>query len=685
MKDYELIAEVDKDVQACKGSTYTEVSNQRSKAMQYYLGEKYGNEVAGRSQVVTSEVSDTIEWIKPQLLKLFDSTNRIVEFEPEGPGDELGAKQETSYLNHAFYKDNDGFQILYEWFNDALLQKNGVIKYFWDESEEVRHEDYEGLDEMSYTLLLQDPKVEVTNYAEYPGPMGMMYNCRIERKIKKGQIRILPVPPDEFLIYDDYSSLCLDDVPFCAHETQKTNEQLIDDGVPKSIVKKIKFGETDDSLYDNESRFTDIDGDYNDAENSGVPTATVYECYKRIDYDGDGYAELRKITYAGEVVISNEEVDYIPFISITPVIMSHRYYGRSIADLVMDLQLIKSTLLRNILDNLYLINNQRTLIVDGEVNIDDLLSGRIGGVVRQTAPGMVEPFPVIPFSGHAFGMLEYLDNMGENRSGVTKYTQGLDGDSLNKTATGVTKIMNASQERVLLIGRIFADGLRRLFIGMHRLLQQNQDYYREVKLGKQWTAINPSEWKNRNNMTINVGLGSGDKTQEIANLQGILAIQQEALKGGNDNIVTPQHVFYTISKIIEASGFKDVEGFFADPSTAPPPTPRPNIEQEMLVAQQQIEERRSQIDAHEAQIKEFEASVDAKYKERKLELEEMAITGRILADGDQTDIDEGRLLYSKYQTDVNAQKDIITTKIKADNELRRDKARSNPSGSNTSK
>ena len=197
MNDYELIAEVKYDVDACRGSAYTEVANQRSKAMEYYLGEEYGNEVAGRSQVRTSEVSDTIEWIKPQLMKIFTSTDKIIEFEPEGPEDVLAAEQETAYLNHAFYKDNDGFKVLYTWFQDALLQKNGIVKYYWEESEEVKNETYEGLDEMSYTMLMADPEVEVTGFEITDEGL---FNCNIARKHKKGQIKLMPVPPDEFLI-----------------------------------------------------------------------------------------------------------------------------------------------------------------------------------------------------------------------------------------------------------------------------------------------------------------------------------------------------------------------------------------------------------------------------------------------------------------------------------------------------
>ena len=654
MNDQDLINVVQQDVDNCRGAGWSEISNQRSEAMEYYLGEKYGNEEEGRSQVVTSEVTNAIEWIKPQLLKIFTSSNKVVEFEPEGPQDIASTEQETGMLNHAFYKDNDGFHILYTWFNDALLQKNGIIKFYWDESEEIRKEDLIGLDEASYVMLLQDPNVEVVGYEEQLTEMGVLYNCNIHRKIKKGQLRVINVPPERFLIYDNYHSLCLNDVPFCAQETEMTKEQLLDQGYPMSLIKNITFDNKVDTSQD-ESRWDDIDSSSSNIafDNS---TCTVYECYKRVDFDKDGYAELRKITYADEVLLDNEEIDYIPFVAITPVIMSHRFYGRSIADLIMHLQLIKSTLLRNILDNLYQINNQRTVIVDGEVNIDDVLDGRIGGVVRATAPGMVEPFPITPFSGHAFQMLEYIDNLGENNTGVTKYTQGLDGDSLNKTATGVTKIMNASQERVKLIARVFAQGLVRLFIGMHRLLQQNQQYARMIRLNDQWVSINPSEWKNRNSMTINVGLGSGDSEQELMHLNMILQMQKEAMAAGATNIVTPQHVFNTLTKIVETAGFKDPTVFFADPKTAGPmPQQKPDPQMAMIQMTAQVEQMKNQIDQQELKIKAFEAQAEARFQERKLELEEMSLTGEYIKDQQTAQADSGRLALSKYQTDIQAE------------------------------
>lgn len=652
MNEADLISHLQQDVDATLGGGYSEVSEQRAEAMEYYLGEPYGNEIDGRSQVVTSEVSNAIEWIKPQLLKIFTSTNKIVEFEPDGPDDEAAANQETTYLNHVFFKDNDGFQILYTWFQDALLQKNGVLKYFWEETEEIAKEDYEGLNELQYMALASEEDIEITGYEEILTEEGMFYNCNVDRKIKNGKISILNVPPEDFLVHDNHNSICLNDVYFCAHKSEKTKEQLIDEGYPKKLVEELSFDAGTD-ISEDESRFNDIDSSSSNI-GSSKKTATIYECYKRVDFDGDGYAELRKVTYSGETLLDNEIIDYIPFVAITPVILSHRYYGRSLADLIKDLQLIKSTLLRNILDNLYHINNQRTVAVDGEVNIDDLLDNRIGGVVRVTAPGMIEPFPIVPFSGHAFQMLEYLDSLGENRSGVTRYSQGLDADSLNKTATGVTKIMSASQERVLLIARIFANGLRNLFLGLHRVLQQNQDFYRKVRLNDQWVPINPSEWKTRENMSINVGLGSGDKTEEINALNMILQYQKEILASGESTYVTPKHIYRTLTKLVEAAGFKDANQFFADPATVPPAPKQPGIEEQMIQLQGQIEQQKAQIDQYEAQIKAFEAQVEAQYKQRDLELREMEITGKYIKDRNQEELGQKRLDLSEYQTDVKA-------------------------------
>ena len=326
-------------------------------------------------------------------------------------------------------------------------------------------------------------------------------------------------------------------------------------------------------------------GDQHDEGNIVDPSmrrVKLTECYKRIDYDGDGYAELRRVLVVNEkYIIENEEIDYVPFESITPIVMTHRFFGRSAADQTMDLQLQKTMLTRNIMDNLYLINNQRNAVVEGEVNLGDLMDSTPGSSVRMTAPGMVQPLPTQPFNGHAFGMLEYLDSIKENRTGQTKYNQGMDADSLNKTATGISRIMDASAQRMELIARLYGEGVKRLMLGIHRLLLQNQDKQKVIELRGRWVPINPKEWKDRTNMSVVVGLGTENRDKMLGHLMTIASIQKEAMQGGL-SMVNESNLYNTAVKLIENAGLKHPNLYFTDPATVPPQPPQPDPQMVMM-------------------------------------------------------------------------------------------------------
>lgn len=681
----ELLAELRADLDKCIPYDGSTVATDRAKAMQYYLSEPFGNEVNGRSQVVTSDVADTIEWMLPQLIKIFTSSDEAVVFDPVGPEDEEAAKQETDYLNHVFYKDNDGFMILYNWFKDALMLKNGIVKYFWEEDTEKVTEEYEYLNQMELQMLLSDPNVEVKEQNMGLTELGEPYvDIKLERSNKKGRVRIIVIAPEDFRISASHDDLNLDSCPFCAHVTFKSKQELIEMGLPKTKVENLTdYAESQDSDMEKDARFEDIsaDGEWAETEDKIL----VAECYKKIDWNKDGYAERRKIILAnGSEILSNEEIDYLPFVSITPIAMPHRFFGRSIPDITMDLQLLKSTLLRNILDNLYLINNVRMGVVEGEVNIDDVLDVRPGGAVRMSAPGMLFPIQTTPFGGHSYQMMEYFDAMKENRTGVTRYNQGMNADVLNKTATGISKIMNASQERMMLVARLFADGVAKLFKGMHRLVLQNQDKERVIRIRGKWVPINPSEWKERENLTINVALGTNDKQQEAANLMLIAQAQEKLMAAGFTNIVTPNHVYTTARKLVEATGLKHYELFFQDPSTVPPPQPPPPPpEQEFLKVQAQVEMQKVQLEKQklelEAQKMMFEAQMaqeKARLEQQKLKLE----AEKAALEGVQTG---NRIELEKYKTDMKAQGDAF--KVKGDiikTRMAQNDKRSNPPSNN---
>lgn len=647
MDDSTLLSILRHDIDTSTGKSYEELNNDRARALKYYLGEPYGNEVKGRSSIVTTEVADTIESMLPQILKPFVSQDRVVQFDPVGPEDEEAAKQQTEYVNHVFYKDNDGVGILYAWAKDGLMSKNGVVKYYWDESVKITTESYTGLTEDELFMLLSEDNVEVEEQTEtmialeQMTPMGpqmveaAVFDVTIKRKSTVGKAVVRNVAPENFLISPEEAETDLQEVTFCGEQEEKRVYELVAMGYDKDEILEYAGSGPDDEYDDQEEeqRFSDISSNpfKNDDESPGDPmmkVVTFTECYKRVDYDEDGYAELRKICLINNKHIlegSNEEIDRIPFEYWSPVPMTHRFIGRSAADQTMDLQLQKSTVLRNIFDNFYLTNNVRTAAVEGEVNLADLMNSTPGGVVRMTAPGMVQPLQTQQLSTTAFSLLEYLDSIKENRTGVTRYNQGIDADSLNKTASGINRIMDASAQRLELIAKLFGEGVKRLMLGLHRLLLQNQDHERIIKIRGDWVPVSPTEWVERNNMTVTVGLGSGDKDRMMGHLMTVLQIQKELLMNGA-RMAQPNNVYNTLAKIVEAAGLKEPAEYFTDPATLPPPEPpEPTPEEQLVMAQAKAAEQQMQVSVRENE-QDYEISrLKLMLDDRKVSLEERKV------------------------------------------------------------
>ena len=591
------------------------LSTQREKSLEYYQGEELGNEIDGRSQVVSTDVADTIESLLPNLLRVFTASDKVVTCEPVRAEDAPLAEQATAYLNHIFYKENDGFVLLYNFFKDALLEKNGILKVFYDESEEVEHETYKNLDDAEYQALIDDKEVEIISHEEMEDekteenieaveeqmsqigidvnlPTAKLHNVEIKRIKSKGKIKVESIPPEEFLI--EKTAVKLEEANYVAHRVEMTRSQLVSMGYDKEEVEGLPA--SDSSVLNTEklARFQNIDDYPFDTDvDPSTQKITVYENYVRYDYDGDGIAELRKIVCVGESadqILENMPCDNIPFVSVTPIPMPHRFYGRSVSELVEDIQLMKSTVMRQLLDNMYLTNNNRVAVMDGMVNMDDLLTSRPGGVVRTKQPPsqVMQPIQAQPISQQAFPLLEYLDTIREVRTGITKYNQGLDSNSLNKTATGINTIMNQTQMRSELIARIFAEtGVKDLFRKMFELSVKYQDKEKIIQLNNQYIPVLPTEWRNRFNISIVVGLGTGTKEQQLIILNNILDKQLQAfnLQGQREYpMVSLKNIYNTLSKIVENAGLKTPDSYFINPDigrqyvTPPPPPPIPPIE-----------------------------------------------------------------------------------------------------------
>ena len=564
LSEEEILNKCQLEIDNAIGYLETETVAARAEAMEYYLRKPYGNEVDGRSAVVTGEVAEAIDGALPQLIRVFTSNEDAVQFEPVRDGDEPLAEQASDMANWVFYKDNDGFLILHNWFKDALLQKVGIVKAYWSEKKDITKEKYKGLTDDELTMLLMDGEFEVVAQQTDTtiGADGIPYsthNITIQRTDDNSRVVIENVPPEEFLISKDARTIA--DSPFVAHRRMVDRGDLVAMGFSKEVVERIPAG---DRLEYSPERLARYDRDElpdyaitNDVE--------VFECYIKIDTDGDGIPEMRKVMFAGNEILSNEECDYVPFHSICPIPIPHLFFGQSLADRTMDIQIEKSTILRQMLDNLYLTNNYRVGAVEGQVNLDDLLTSTAGGVVRMKNPNAIVPLTVQSTASQSFPMMEYLDASMAKRTGVSDMQQGLDPNVLqNVSATAVAAMTQQSAGKLELIARIFAEtGVKSLFKGILQLLCKYQNQPRTVRMRGQWVNYDPREWSNQYDVTINVGLGNGNRQEQIAMLQMILAKQEEIIGkyGANNPLVTVTQYRKTLGRMIEMAGFKDTTAF----------------------------------------------------------------------------------------------------------------------------
>jgi len=638
--DQELITRIRSEVTGSLGYMGDTISHQREQAMQYYYGLPFGNEVEGRSQYVDSTVQDTVEWIKPSLMRVFASGDEMVKFSPHGPEDVAMAEQASDYVNYVFTKDNPGWEILYSWFTDALLSKNGIIKVWWDDYEEETREEYHGLDEVALMSLISDDGVEVVEHTEVLEEEIPYHDIVIKRKSYDGRIKIENIPPSEFLISRESKNL--QDARFVCHRVLKTLSELREMYPDEDLGPEDLSGSGEDMTdfsserleryaFDKSAQYWEGWGDAGVNEEEGLRTYWLYESFLRTDYDGDGITELRKICSVGSKILANDEIDRIPFVSITPVKIPHKFFGLSVADLVMDLQLMKSTLMRNLMDNMYNQNFGRYAVLEGQANLDDLLTQRPGGVVRVKSPNAVTPLATPSLEPYTFQMLEYLDSVRESRAGVSRMSQGMNDNALTShtTATAVNAVMTAAQSRVELIARNFAEtGVKDLMICIYELLHKNQDKERMIQLRNEWVPVRPDVWRDKSDCTVSVALGNGNKDQQMMHLSQMLQFAGEAMKGGLP-IVSMQNMYNLGASLVKAMGFQNVSDFLTDPSQLPPQQGEgPSPEEQTAQMGAQVKQEELKIKAAEVQIKaqkiqqEYQKlQVDASLKQQEINIE----------------------------------------------------------------
>ncbi len=629
------------------GFIESETVEQRKQALQAYLRQPYGNEVEGKSQIVTGEVAEAIDGALPSLIRIFTSSDQIVVADPVGPGDEAGAKQATDYLNHIFLKDNSGITILHNWFFDALLQKNGIVKAVWEEKEDVTKETYRGLSDDELALLLQDKDIEVVEQDTVTEPiidptgapvfdqfgMAATYNIHditIKKKIDSGKVVINNVPPEEFLI--SKSGVSIKTTPFCAHRRMVPRSDMIAMGFDEDQVNALPASNDLSYTPERVARFSPGEQPDNQGNDTAMEEIEVFECYIRFDADEDGIAELHQVFYSGNEILSDEETDYVPFYSICPLPIPHKFFGNSLADRTVDLQLIKTTITRQMLDNMYLTNNARVTAVEGQVNLDDLLTSTAGGVIRTKSVGAVQQLAVQNMAAQSFPMLQYLDSVQAKRTGVTEMSQGLDANILqNVTAAAIASMQQAGSGKIELIARIFAEsGVKEMFEGIMHLVSKYQQKERIIRLRGTYISVDPRTWANKFDISINVGLGNGNRDQQMAMLQMVLAKQEQMLAqyGPGNPFVSFGQYRGVLGRMVEAAGFKDSAEFFKpispeqDQQLAQPQEPQmpPEIQMMMQKTQADIQAQQAKFQA-DMQMQQQKMQSDLEFERQKAALD----------------------------------------------------------------
>ncbi len=600
-------------------------------ASDYFNGRPFGNEEDGRSQVVSRDVRDTIALMLPQIMRTFFGTQRVVEYQPRFPEDVPNSEQASDYVNQVVLgADNPtSFQTFYSIIKDALVKRVGIAKVDWERREEVEHEEYTGLDDQALQALMSDPDIEGSSIESYPDPnfvppeqpstgvdspaeagqaqpqnmeVPQLHDVVIRRLSVEGSVVFDALPPEEFLI--DRRAKSVEDASIVAHRRYLTVSELTSMGYDYDEMLALA-GDDDEFQTNMEYLSRHPLGSYSDTDEGGEANRKVLyiEAYAKVDFSGSGITSLRRFCCAGNhhKLLHHSPVADIPFVVFSGYPEPHFWRGASVTDLTMDVQLVKSSILRNMLDSLAKAIHPDTAIIEGQVNIDDALSNKVGKLIRTRSAGVIQELNKSFNGKEAFPMLDYMDRMKEDRTGMSKASMGLDPDALQSTEkSAVSATMASSQAQIELLCRVFAEnGMKPLFKKILKLLHNHQEKARMVRLRNTWIPIDPRSWDIGMDVSVNVALGMGTTQERMQMLAG-LAVKQEKIlqeQGSTNPFVTNEQYHHTLSKMTELSGFKDTQSFWSNPKDfQPPPPEEPEPTADEIFAQAQADKVRADIE-----------------------------------------------------------------------------------------
>ena len=570
----------------------SEITQDRIKAQRYFDGEVDIGFEDGRSSVVATKVRDTVRSVKPSLMRVFMSTARPVEYVPKGPEDTAFAEQATDYIHYVF-NQNDGFRVINDAFHDALVKKQGVVKAYWETRYRTETYSYKMLSEEEYSFIMDDSDItlleETMTASMSVDEMGVeievpSYSIKVSRQIPEGKLKIESVPPEEF--YINSQARTLDDAYVVAHRTEMRVGDLVEMGYSFESVYNLDslYGAADISEAEDIERRGYSQDDYEDQ--SGDPAmrnVAITEAYMRLDIEGTGIPVLHRFVCGGSgyKLLDFERVDDIPFAVFEVDPEPHTMYGRSLAELIFDDQDAATAIIRGVLDNVAMTNNPRIGIVDGAVNIDDVLNNEIGAIVRMRQPGAIQDLAVPFTAGQTLGALQYMDGLVEQKTGVTQNV-ALNPDAMQSTTkAAVQATVEAAAGQVEVMVRNLSEGMRRLFKLLLNLHVKNIDEEQMIRLNGQFIPVDPRVWNTDMDVQINVGLGTGREDEKFNALQTTLQVQQQVYQqyGPMNGLVSMTNIRNTLADVLAASGVRNAERYFA-PIT-------PEIEMQMLQMQQQ--------------------------------------------------------------------------------------------------
>ena len=580
------------------------LASDRRRALQYYRGDnlsEYGNSGDGLSTLVSRDMMEAVESILPGLVKPFIAGDETVRFEPTGPEDEEPAKQATEYINYLFQNHNDAVRVIYDFTKDGLMFRLGVAKVVFEEVDDKKLETYQGLgpDQLKALEASDDHEIVGDIMQAEDGSFEVKCSC----SVKKPTFRVYVIAPDEFMFEPRLANM--DEGRFFGHRATKPAGDFVAMGLDKDKVLALR---KDGDSEDDDDRFRgEQDRDDGRQDEDLARLVTIDECYIRCDRDDAGMLAWRKVMIGAndDEILLDEEADDHPYETWTPIPLPHKLVGMSVFDLTKDLQEHGTAVLREMSNAMYLSNRPQREVVEGQVNFEDMLSPEVGGIVRVKQVGMIRE---IPSGGEgvmqqAMATLELIATQREQRTGSTRYNQGMDSNSLNKTATGISIIQNASQQRQELVARHLAEGIKGVFKKLLGLVCRHLDKQQVIRLRGKWVEMDVTSWKDSYDMSVAVGLGTGNRDQQVGQLHELLLLDEKIIElqqGLSGPLLTAENVYEKLKRLTEAMGLKGIENYYTDPAAKDegeqqqPEQPPPNPEAEAQAMQQQHEQQQAQ-------------------------------------------------------------------------------------------